>query len=215
MSDTLTGSVQLDLFSVIDDRKDEVVVAAGFSHEDDEGNDVADYGALKQAAALVVSRAVVSNRDDRAKIGLSAGDLYASVLPGAPGADGSMPGDFVDSQVKERLVRFLWGITQVSPTGYVQKQLTDGRVVVRAKVHRGHDPVTVVYVTDNPELLLTDSLQPEIDALVKRANKLHSHAAMIVTRQPALAGSVTKAITTGTRRAAADARLELPAGDEA
>jgi hypothetical protein len=217
MSEMLSEPDGLELLKAIDDRKTELLIAAGFSKEDPEGNDVADYDALKQSGALAVARAVVSNRDDRAKLGVSQGDLYAIVLPDAPGADGATPDDFVDQQVKLQLSRFLWGITQVAPNGYVQRQLGDGRVLVRAKVHRGHDPIVVAYVTESPELLLSDSLQPEIDSLVKRANKLHTHAAMIVTRQPALAGNVAKAITTGTKRASNDARLdlpELPAGEE-
>src|SRR4051812_35141773 len=85
------ASARLAFEQAVQARRDEVVIAAGFSAEDADGDDTADYNALKRAAAVVVAGAEITNRDDRAKIGLSSGDLYARVLPDAPGADGSEP----------------------------------------------------------------------------------------------------------------------------
>src|SRR4051794_18360013 len=108
MSNMLTGPSGLAFLQAVEDRKDAAVVASGFAREDDDGNEVPDYTALRQAGALVLAKAVVDDRDDRARIGLSAHDLYATVMPEAPGADGSTPDDLVDVEVKKVLVRFLW-----------------------------------------------------------------------------------------------------------
>jgi hypothetical protein len=94
-------------------------------------------------------------------------------------------------------------------------------VVVQAQVHRedeqsptGTRRVRVAYLTSNPDLLMQDSLQPELDALVNKATKLNKHGSMIATRVPAITGRVVKAIDLGAKKAQAHARLALESASD-
>jgi hypothetical protein len=179
---------------------------------DDDGDP--DYEAMKPRVVEVVSAAVVRDPDDRAKVGVSKGDLLDLVLPDHPDRDKA---NKIEQVAMAQLTRYLDGTTQVSPNGYVQSRLTDGLVLVKAKVHRGGDPVTVAFVTDDPDMILTGSLQPELDKLVAESLRLSATATMIVSRQPQLSTPTRRAITAGVKKASTAAQPNVPErnGEEA
>lgn len=213
MSNGLPSQVQF--LAAVEAREEEILVEHGFSIEQDDGKLIADYTAMKEKAADIIIAAYAAKKNERAKVGRSRNDLYADVFPDGPGAkNGDESISDIDQLVKEKLIRRLWGVTQTAPNAFTQRRLENGYVLVKARVHRGHDPVQVVYVTDNANLLMEDSLQPEIDGLLQRANRLRLHASMIAERQPALAQRVQRQVSSGTTQASAAARLELPAPED-
>jgi hypothetical protein len=198
---------ELEYKGAVDGVKDALVIENGYSDEDEDGNTVPDYEAMKKAGAESVTATFVRSKDDRAKIGLTAGDLFARVLPEHPDLDSA---NQIERDAVKSLTRFLWGITQTAPNGYVQSRLEEGLVLAQAKVHRGNDAVNVVYVTDDDELILTDRLQPDIDEFVKQAARVGAASTMIVMRRPALAAAARRAISAGNRKAASAAQPSVP-----
>jgi hypothetical protein len=200
--------------AAVEATKDALVIDNGYTAEDEDGNDATDYEAMKRAAVPMMAAAVARTRDERATVGLTAGDLFDRVLPEHPDYDSA---NKIELAAMKGLARYLWGITQPAPSGYVQSRLDDGLVLARAKVHRGNDLVHVAYVTDNDELILADNLQPVIDDLVKEAVRVGASSTMLVVRRPALAAAARRAIKDGNRKASLSSQpsvtqLELPTG---
>ena len=200
-------NAELAFKGAVEGLRDAIVIENGYVEEDEDGNTVPDWDAVKQAGADAVTAAVVRSRDDRAKIGLTPGDLFDRVLPEHPNRDSA---NRIEREAIKSLTRFIWGITQEAPNGYVQTRLADGFVLLRAKVHRGNDPVKVAYVSDDDELILTDGLQPDIDELVREAARLGGKSTMLVLRRPSLAAPARRAITAGNRKAASAAQPSVP-----
>jgi hypothetical protein len=190
--------------------KDAILIENDIAFEVD-GEVLADYDELKRRGAAAVTAALVRSRDERATAGVTPGDLFNAVLPVHTPYDEA---NLIERRAMDQLTRHLWGITQTAENGYVQRSLTDGLVLARSKVHRGNDPVQVAFVTDNDELIVTESLQPELDALAKRAAKVGAKATMIVTRRPELAAAVRRAVSAGGRKAITAAQPSAPELDE-
>ena len=82
------------------------------------------------------------------------------------------------------LARRAWGITQTGPSGFVQKQLGEGLVMIRTSVY--DEDERRVRDHEDDQIVLDDSLQPVIDAVIKGAGKIHAQAKLIVSRKPEL-----------------------------
>jgi hypothetical protein len=145
----------------VETRISSAYVDAGFVVELDDGTDVADEDAMKQSVLNTVQEAYAPNRDGKSKAGLTKGELYARTFAGAPGAkSGTADGlDEVESEVREILMRRVWNLTKDAPDGYIQKRL-DGVVLIRSQLVRDRDLVMGVFVTDDAQLIMEESLMP-------------------------------------------------------
>jgi len=180
---------------------------AGFAKPDGDGGITIDDGAFKAKVFEIVTSKAVTDKSDKSQKSWTAGELYAKVFPGAPGTTPGTLGqlDMLETEVRAKLVRKVWTLTNPNRTGYVQKRLEEigTTVLCRATVMRGLDEVNGVFITDNPELILSDSLAPRVEKLVKEANNLRQHATMITTRHPELENKVATAIGSGMKRTTA------------
>lgn len=181
---------------------------AGFTKANRDGETVIDDDAMKAKAFDLVIKREVTDKSNKSAGSWTAGELYAAVFPGAPGTDPATIDllDAAEAEVRKTLVRRVWNLTNPARSGYIQKRLgfeSEGEgslVLCRAKVMRGLDEVNGCYVTNDPELILGDSLSPRVEALVKEADNLRAHAAMITTRHPELEDRVVRAIGAGVKR---------------
>lgn len=211
-------SSKLEFASAVTARKNEVLVLHGFILKnplgtpvlDEDGNEQGDYLEAKKVAATHVQAAVVHAKNERATVGLSQGDLYSKTFPQGPDPDDD---SLVEATVCAELTRYVWGITQPKKGGYVQKRLDNGYMLARPRVFRSGDPVTVVFITDDAKLVMSDLIQPEIERLFVGAEDLHDIAELAVGRVPALSGRAAKAIEAGTKKAADIARINKSESD--
>jgi hypothetical protein len=217
VTDTLmSAALAHDEFEkAIEDRIAELFIQHNYTAEV-QGEVVPSDEALKKAASRVFRSAVVKSKTDRKTVGKSKWDAYVQLFPHGPRQSDDESLSEVDAVVMNRLARQVWGLTQVAPNGRVQSDLEKsddeeeaGRVLIRATVVRGHDPVEVAYVSANHDLLLEDSLRPELEAILRRSRRLNKHAAMLARRQPEIAARAEKAIEAGMKAAASEARIDL------
>lgn len=190
----------------VDRRIAAAYVAEGYA---DPGEEDArrDTKAMKEAAFGAFAGKVAVSKLDKADSAVTPGELYAAVFPHGPGAAGDaemLEGE--DRAAYEKLKREVWGLTQAKPDGWIQRRLADEGstlVLCRAKVMRGQDPVMAAYLTDEPTLIMEDSLNGEVEGLVRRADNLRKHVDMLLQRHPELEARVLKELGRGIRRAAA------------
>jgi hypothetical protein len=170
---------------------------------------------MKQSVLNTVQEAYAPNRDGKSKAGLTKGELYARTFAGAPGAkSGTADGlDEVESEVREILMRRVWNLTKDAPDGYIQKRL-DGVVLIRSQLVRDRDLVMGVFVTDDAQLIMEESLMPGVEALVRRADRLREHALMLVSRKPELEAKVGAALNTGAKRTNSIVRGAIGTGND-
>lgn len=199
----------------IDVRVSEQLIAHGYTTVKN-GETVADENAMKRRVFEIVSTRVVKDKTEKSKNAITSGELYAQTFPNAPGTDPRAnldDLDFEDAEVRERLVRKVWTLTNAGLSGYIQKRLGEGNgtlLLCRGQIMRGLDQVAGCFVTDNPDLIMTDSLQPQIESLVKKADNLRKHVDMVNLRHPELEGRINHALGLGVQRTVA----ALPAGGD-
>lgn len=212
MTSTATG-VLAQFRDEVEQRIREVYIDNGYAFELDDGSDVVDEDRMKEMVLSVVSGAYAAAKEDKSRVGLTKGELYARTFPNGPGAkSGTADGlDEVEAEVRKMLMRRAWNLTKDTPDGFIQKRL-DGHVLIRSSIVRDRDLVEGVFVTDNPQLLLEESLIPEIERLVRRADRVREHATMLVSRQPAIEQKVAGALSSGAKRAGSAARLSITSG---
>ncbi|MCW2979604.1 MAG: hypothetical protein JWO14_1331 [Solirubrobacterales bacterium] len=137
---------------------------------------------------------VVKSKPERSKKALTNGELYSLVFPNGPGAQEAAPTlDPVAERVLKKLSSTVWGLTQTSRSGFLQKQLEieeSTLVVCRCRVYRNADPSQAVYATDNESLIMEDAVDKEIQSLVRRASSLRRDLSMIIERHPKLQNQV-------------------------
>ena len=198
-----TTGIAPDLDQEIKDRVNEEYIKHGYSKQAMDGTTVRDEDKMKARALDIVRAAVVTSKEDRSKNAVTQGELYASVFSNAPGATpGTADGlDYVEGQIRALLMRKVWSLTNPSPNGYIQKRLGDSSLILcRGTVIRQLDEVAGAFVTDSPQLIMNDSLAPQIDKLVRTATDLRVHATMITSRHPELEQKVVNALGTGYSR---------------
>ncbi len=169
------------------------------------GEQVVDDAPMKIAVYDLVKKKKASAREEIVKNSLTPGELYAAIFPNGPGTDPKQLPFLteVEAEVRRALMRKVWGLTQPKRIGYIQKRLgAEGTklVLCRTKSTRGLDDVDVCFVTDNPDLIMTESVMPQIESLVKKADELRLHTEMVVERRPELESRITKELGIGVRR---------------
>jgi hypothetical protein len=161
-----------------------------------------------------VKRKVARAREEVTKNSLTNGELYAIAFPQAPGTDPkTLPAlDDLSREVRKTLMRKVWGLTQPRRIGYIQKRLgaeATGMVLCRTTSTRGVDDVDVCFVTDNADLIMEESVLPQIESLVKKADDLRLHTEMVISRRPELEARINGELGIGVRRI--EAALPAPA----
>jgi hypothetical protein len=163
--------------------------------------------ARNEIALTAFSGKEATSKLDKSANAITPGELYEFVFPHGPGADGDVESlEPEDRATYEQLKRDLWSLTQPKPEGWIQRRLaSEGSTLVlcRAKVMRGADPVTAAYVTDDPTLIMEDSVSGEVEALVRKADNLRKHVDMLLLRHPELESRVLAELGKGVKRAQA------------
>jgi hypothetical protein len=180
------------------------------------GEQVPDDTQMRIKVYDAVKGKVARSRGEIAKNSLTNGELYALTFPNAPGTDAkSLQGlDDLNREVRKALMRKVWGLTQPRRIGFIQKRLgaeDTGLVLCRTMSTRGVDDAEVCFVTDNADLIMQESVMPQIESLVKKADDLRLHTEMVVERQPTLESRITKELGLGVRRI--EAALPAPNGN--
>ncbi len=83
-------------------------------------------------------------------------------------------------------------------------------VLCRTLSTRGVDDAEVCFVTSNADLIMEESVLPQIETLVRKADDLRLHTEMVVQRRPELASRITNELGIGVRRI--EAALPGPSG---
>jgi hypothetical protein len=202
------STTEFELYDVTE-LANEQMTAHGYVKTKRDGEQVPDEDAVKQKTYDLVTSRIVSVKEEKSKKSWTEGELYAQVFPDGPGAKKGENKDLMSEQdmaVRDKLSRKVWNLTNPGRAGYIQKRLgQDGGslILCRASVYRGQDPVSGVFVTDNDDLIINDSLQPQIESLVKKADTLRQHADMIGDRRPLLEGRMREALGLGVKRTVA------------
>lgn len=163
------------------------------------------------ALEIFTARSIVSSKAERSRKALMRGEFCALVFPSGPKDDDANL-DPVQNRVLAKLLTTVWGLTQTSRSGYIQRQLeqedeTKTLVLCRCKVYRDGEPRQAVYATDSESLIKEDAVDKEIKSLVRRASALRKDLNMIIERHP----KMSKAIATqlGLELRKIDAELAL------
>jgi hypothetical protein len=188
---------------------------AGYVKETEDSARIPDPDLMKARTFEIVKEKVVSDPKHKSAKSISQGELYAAVFPGGPGAD---PDGNIDElppeeyEARSKLVRRVWNLTNPGRQGYIQKRLGDqsSLVLCRTMIMRDLDEVKGCYVTDHPDLIMVDSLRPQVEALVRQANNLARHFDMLGARHPELEARMLGELGTGMKKAAA----ALPSGSD-
>lgn len=203
----MEATLMQDLFDLTEAVNAQMLAHGYVKEKNDE--DVPDEDALKQKVFDLVSSKLVSSKEEKSKKAWTQGELYAAVFPNAPGTDKRQNKDLLsdeDLAVMDKLMRKVWNLTNPGRQGFIQKRLGQNggdRILCRSNVFRGQDLVAGCFVTDNDDLILNDSLQPQIESLVKKADTLRLHADMIGERRPQLESRMNVALGLGVKRTVA------------
>jgi len=197
--------------SAVDDIADKVkdhLIGHGFSRQ--KGDEIlADEDKMKAKVFELVTSKVVADKGEKSKKAWTNGELYAATFPNGPGTDPKANLDNLELEeleIRDILSRKVWNLTNPARTGYIQKRLgEDGGslVLCRSDVMRSLDKLPGCYVTNDADLIMNDSLQPQIEALVRKADNLRKHAEMIGARHPELETRMLKALGSGVDRTVA------------
>jgi hypothetical protein len=186
---------------------------AGMSKVNKDGITVPDGDELKERVYQAVSSHVVNNRTEmsRKEKTLTQGELYASVFPGAPGTDprpNAPDLSPLEDAVRDKLRRACWNMTNPNRKGSVQTRLgKEGRseVVIRTKLPRGVDEIIGVFVTDDADIIMKESVNPMVEKLLAAAKELRLHNELVVeARHSELAPQITKLLDVARRRVNAE-----------
>ncbi|MCU1460925.1 MAG: hypothetical protein JWO37_1000 [Acidimicrobiales bacterium] len=217
MEDTILDDVSSEPYVVSKEELEAGLTAAyakaGLVKVNRAGDVVRDTEAMKDRVYTVVSSHIVTNRTEMSQKGksLTVGELFAAVFPGVPGAD---PKDNtaemspLDAAVREKLKRSAWNLTNPNRKGSIQTRMgKEGRteVVIRTLVQRGVDEIVGVFVTDNADLILKESVDPMIEKLLSAAKELRLHNKLVVeARHPEIGPQITKMIDIARKRVVAE-----------
>jgi len=207
IADTSVDVPALSLSAIDDEieaRIDRAWAAENYVTEDGDRNP----RAMQEVAYRAVRDRIATSKADKADKAITKGELYAAVFPHGPGADGK--GDLLDEldrRVYAQLERDVWGLTQPKHSGAIQKRLGEegsSLILLRVTIRRKLDPSEAVYLTDNPALIMEDSVDKEIKSFERKAENLRRQLDMVIGRHPELAGRIRLEVGQGVNRAKAE-----------
>jgi hypothetical protein len=180
----------------------QALIDAGFYKEED-GFQIADYSAMKQGVVqTMLDQHVVTGTKNMAAKGTTKFELYAEILPTAPGVT-SLPDSLEGEVAKNRLATKVWNLCNAGVNGYVQANIPNsGLVVVEAKVARTkvheetgkREPTTELarFLTSDRELIMNHLTGPAGAKFISQARKLENLLGMVTERRPELAAPVAR-----------------------
>lgn len=214
-----------------DEEVDEAALAeyrsAGMTKIGKDGAETKDVEAFKDKVYRTVTSRIVNSRPEMAKNSWTQGELTGSVFPNSPGSD---PNQLIselsplEQAVRAKLQRAVWTLTNPDRKGSIQSRLgKEGRteVLVRTKVQRGVDEIVGVFITNDPKLILEESVQPMVEKLYNVAKEVRLHNDLVIEeRHPELMGAVNKILDVAKKRVNAElsrasAQPALPASSAA
>jgi hypothetical protein len=170
--------------------KDLIVIENGFAVPGPFGQASPDLETMKLAVLDLMRTRIVRSKDERHRHGVTADDLFELVLPNH--AD-PKTANLLERQARKSLTRYLWGLMQTGPNGWVQSRLADV-FLMQAQVYRRLDPAIVAFVSDDEELVMMHLIQPAIDRVVEQTARMAAMAAFAVERNPDAEESVRRAM---------------------
>ena len=189
----------------------QAMIDSGYSREED-GLEIADEKQLKAAAVQQMLDAhVVNSQKHLASKSATKFDLYAELLPKAPGVN-TVPETIEEEIAQRTLMTKVWGYTNTGTSGFVQANIPDsGYVVCEAKVGRTkinqetgkREPVTEMarFLTADKDLIMTHFTGPAGAAFVRAARKLENMLGMVTERRPELAVPVARQLNVVVKQA--------------
>jgi hypothetical protein len=193
--------------------------SAGLVKAGKDGDKVLDNDALKERTYQEVVSKVVQSRSEMSNKSktLTQGELQAAVFPGSPGTDPKKPLSELtplEAAVRAKLRRAVWNLTNPGRKGMIQSRLgKEGRteVLVRTKVQRGVDEIVGVFITDDPDLIIQESVHPVIEKLLTAAREVRLYDESIIAgRHPELSPQVLKMLESAKKRVAAELNRPAP-----
>jgi hypothetical protein len=167
--------------------------------------------ALRRATFKRISEQCVANsKSERSRKALTKGELYVLTFPSAP-TDEEANKDRVKERVMTKLASNVWGLTQSTRSGYVQRQFEAEEqtlVLCRCRVLRNGERRQAVYVTNSEALIKEDAVDPEIKVVTKRAAALRKDLQMILNRHPDLRDAITAELAIELRRISDELSLD-------
>lgn len=206
---------QLEIGVVDNDLVQQIVAQAmidcGYSREED-GLVLADEKQLQKATVQQMLDAhVVSSQKELASRAATKFDLFAELLPKAPGV-ATLPETIEEELAQRQLMQKVWGYTNTGTSGFVQKNIPDtGYIVCEAKVGRTKvnqetgkkEPTTEMgrFLTADKDLIMTHYTGPAGAAFVRAARKLENLLGMVTERRPELAVPVARQLNVVVKQA--------------
>lgn len=188
--------------SLVEKLCSQALIDAGFFRDED-GERIADTNSMKQGVVQhMLDHHEVSGSKDLATNAVTKFELYAEVLPTAPGVT-TLPTSIEEEVAKGRLATKLWNLCNTGVSGHVQANIPNsGLVVVEAKVARTkineetgkREPTTELarFLTADRELIMNHLTGPAGAKFVAQARKLENLLGMVTERRPELAAPVAR-----------------------
>jgi hypothetical protein len=206
----LTGLIDRDLVEKI---MSQALIDGGYVKEE-EGLVLADDKPLKAAVVqTMLDNHVVNSGKEMPSRGVTKFELYAELLPTAPGIT-SLPESVEENEAKTKLMNKVWGYVNTGTTGHVQQNISDsGYVVVEAQVRRtkvhqetGKKEISTEmarFLTADRELIMTHLTGPAGSKFVAQARRLENLLGMVTERRPELAVPVARQLNVVVKQAVA------------
>ncbi|MEV6304372.1 hypothetical protein AB0M02_33545 [Actinoplanes sp. NPDC051861] len=191
--------------------KAQALIDAGFARDQD-GDLQSDEAQLKVAVVeSMKDRHVARSRRDLAKSAVTKFELYAEMLPHAPGVK-RLPQSIEESVARDQLMKKLWSWLNVGITGFVQVRVGElGYVLCEGPVARTklseetgkRQPTTEAgrFLTSNHDLILDYYTGPAAQRFLAAARKLEAQIGLVVARRPELETSVSDQVGVVVRQA--------------
>lgn len=137
----------------------------------------------------VVQQAKVIRSTERGRNAITRGAIVNAVLPSLPDPDELDGQDAVNARlVRAKLDTFLWNETKPDANSILQRMvgygMGNGYVLLRTKVGREGNQIDAAYVTDSMALIKEDLVNPDSQALERKASQVRRNLEMLMTRQP-------------------------------
>lgn len=203
------AQVLSQLAADVEEGIDEAYRAEGYVDDDGNASDEAMRAATFQ---IIMDRAVASSKAERSRKAITKGELYALVFPSGP-TDDDANKDPVKERVLAKLASVVWGLTQTTRSGYVQRQFETedtSLVLCRCKVYRNAEQKQAIYATNTESMIQEDAVDNEIKALARRASALRKDLNMIIERHPKMRDAIAAQL--GLELQKIDAELALGDG---
>ncbi|GAA1817333.1 hypothetical protein HC028_21185 [Planosporangium flavigriseum] len=191
--------------------KAQAIIDAGYCREQD-GQVYSDEMQLKVAMLeAMINQHVAKGQRDLAKRAITKFELYAEMLPNAPGVE-SLPRTPEEAAAQDQLKKTLWSWLNAGTTGYVQVRVAElGYVLCEAPVSRTkvneetgrREPTTETgrFLTTNRQLILNHYTTPAGTRFLAAARKLDAQLGLVTARRPELAEPIEKQLSVVLRQA--------------